>query len=204
MSEYYDILVSACGFLNRVRTVEVDEGESFLACTFAALRGVKGGKGEKSERSELTYFDVKVVGNDAKELLARFQDVINDRSRNVFASVRLSDLTVSSFVYQKGERKGETGYAIKTRLLAIESLAIDGNVVYRRSEDPAVKTKADSAKQVEMGQANGALEPERPEIVRLSKDDPAFEEKRQALVQAGYRWDRSQRYWAWAGEIINA
>ncbi len=197
MSEYYDILVSACGFLNRVRTIEVEEGEPFLACTFAALRGPKG------ERAELTYFDVKVVGKEAKTQLTRFADVINDRSRNVFASVRLSDLTVSAFVYQKGERKGESGYAIKTRLLAIESLAIDGSVVYRRSEDPAARSAADSAKPAETDQANGA-EPERPEIVRLSKDDPAFEEKRQALIQAGYRWDRTHRYWAWAGEAINA
>jgi len=198
MSEYYDILVSACGFLNRVRTVEVEEGEPFLACTFAALRGPKG------ERAEPAYFDVKVVGNEAKAQLMRFQDVINDRTRNVFASVRLSDLTVSAFVYQKGERKGESGYAIKTRLLAIESLAIDGNVVYRRSEDSAARSAADSAKPAERDQANGGPESERPEIVRLSKDDPAFEEKRHALIQAGYRWDRTHRYWAWAGEVINA
>ena len=198
MSEYYDILVSACGFLNRVRTVAVDEGEPFLACTFAALRGARG------ERSELTYFDVRVVGDDAKELLTRFEGVINDRSKNVFASVRLSDLTASSFVYQRGERKGESGVAIKTRLLAIESLAIEGNVVYRRSEDPTIDAAAGSIEQAGADQANGASGSERPEIVRLSKDDPAFDEKRQALIQAGYRWNRTQRYWARAGQVLDA
>ena len=130
--EYYDISVSACGFLNRVRTVEQTDGQTHLACTFAALRGAKG------ERAEPTYFDAKVVGGHTRALLTQYQSVINDRSRQVFAAVRLSDLYVKPFVRQKGERKGESGYALKTRLLAIECLAIDGVVVYRRSEDPTI------------------------------------------------------------------
>ena len=128
--EYYDISVSACGFLNRVRTVEPTEGPSYLVCAFAALRGAKG------ERAEPTYFDAKVVGEHTHALVTQYQSVINDRSRKVFAAVRLSDLYVKPFVREKGERKGEPGFSLKTRLLAIESLAIDGVVVYRRSEDP--------------------------------------------------------------------
>lgn len=131
-NEYYDISVSACGFLSRVQTVATQGTQPYLACTFAALRGGKG------ERAEPTYFDVRVVGSRARLLLTQLRDVINDRARQAFASVRLSDLHVSSFVYERGERKGESGYAIKTRLLAIESLAIDGIVVYRRSEDPTL------------------------------------------------------------------
>jgi hypothetical protein len=129
-ADYYDISVSACGFLNRVRTVEPAEGSSYLVCTLAALRGAKG------ERGELTYFDMKVVTDQARELIRLHQSVINDRSRKVFASVRLSDLVVKSFVRERGERKGETGFALKSRLLVIESLAIDGVVVYRRADDP--------------------------------------------------------------------
>lgn len=129
--QYYDISVRACGFLNRLRTVEPRDRTSFLTCSFAALRGPKG------ERSEPTYFDLKPVGDKVEDLLRQYKSVINDRSRQVFVSVRLSDLYVSTFVRQNGERKGETGYALKSRLLAIESLAIDGIVVYRRADDPA-------------------------------------------------------------------
>jgi hypothetical protein len=128
--EYYDISVRACGFINRLREVKPESGAAYLTCTFAALRGPKG------ERATPTYFDVKVVGEKAKTLLQNVKSVINDRSRQVFASVRLSDLTVASFTRQKGERKGETGYALKSRLLTIDSLAIDGVVTYRRAEDP--------------------------------------------------------------------
>jgi hypothetical protein len=132
--QYYDIFVSACGFLNRVQVIEQREGPPQLVCTFAALRGAKG------ERAEPTYFDAKVVGGHTKALLTQYRSVINDRSRKVFASVRLSDLYVKPFVRQKGERKGESGYALKTRLFSVESLAIDGIVVYRRSEDPTVES----------------------------------------------------------------
>ena len=128
--KYYDISVRACGFVNRLQAIEPDNGSSFLTCSFAALRGAKG------ERETPTYFDLKVVGVKAAQLLANIKSVINDRSRQVFASVKLSDLTVKPFTRQKGEHKGETGYAVKSRLLAIESLSIDGVVVYRRADDP--------------------------------------------------------------------
>ena len=82
---YYDIYVSACGFLNRLRTVEHSDGQSSLVCTFAALRGAKG------ERAQPTYFDAKIVGDRTKALLEQFRNVINDRTRQVFVSVRLSE-----------------------------------------------------------------------------------------------------------------
>jgi len=128
--EYYDISVRACGFINRLREVKPENGSGYLTCTFAALRGAKG------ERATPTYFDVKVVGEKARPLLENIKSVINDRSRQVFASVRLSDLYVKPFTHQKGDKKGETGFALKSRLLTIDSLAIDGVVTYRRTEDP--------------------------------------------------------------------
>lgn len=128
--EYYDISVRACGFLNRAHRVEPANGTPYLTCNFAALRGRKG------ERATPTYFDLTVVGEKTTHLITQFKSVINDRSREVFASVRLSDLYVKPFTRQKGERKGETGYAVKSRLLVLESLLIDGNVAYRRADDP--------------------------------------------------------------------
>lgn len=202
-NEYYDISLSACGFLNRVRTVERQDGQSYLACTLAALRGAKG------ERAEPTYFDVKVVGAHATALLTNHKDVINDPTRKVFASVRLSDLYVKPFIRQSGERKGESGYAIKTRLLSVESLAIDGIVVYRRSEDPSRAARSTrTAQTAHSGSANGsdstAQADPSAEAVRLSKDDPAFEEKRRSLISAGYRWNRDRGEWVRPGDVVKA
>jgi len=195
MSEYYDIIVRACGFMNHVRSVEVEAGEPLLTCTLAALRGVKG------ERATPTYFQVKVVGQEARQVLLRFRDVINDRSRQVFASVKLSDLYVQPFIYQQGERQGESGQALKTRLLVIDSLAIDGQVVYRRAESATngshvpLPTEADAVSEF------GQLLTDTPTTVRLSKDDPQFAAKRDALKRAGYRWNQTQRYWEWLGNV---
>ena len=133
---YYDIYVSACGFLNRLRTVEHSDGQTSLVCTFAALRGAKG------ERAQPTYFDAKIVGDRTKALIEQFRNAINDRTRQVFVSVRLSDIYVKPFVRQKGDRKGESGYSLKTRLLVVESLAVDGVFAYRRKDDPTVELAA--------------------------------------------------------------
>jgi hypothetical protein len=137
--QYYDISVRACGFLNQVRQVEPKDRASYFACSFAALRGPKG------ERAEPTYFDLRAVGDQAANLLRLNKSVINDRSRQVFASVKLSDLYVKSFLRTKGEHKGETGFAVKSRLLVIESLAIDGVVAYRRADDPTMDSRPSRA-----------------------------------------------------------
>jgi hypothetical protein len=115
-------------------------------------------RGAKGERATPTYFDLKVVGDKAVHLLTNIKSVINDRSRQVFASVKLSDLTVKSFTRQKGEHKGETGYAVKSRLLTIESLAIDGVVVYRRADDSTdgARRPRPEAEPPAASQANGA------------------------------------------------
>ena len=129
--QYYDISVRACGFLNRVRRIEPEGRPSYLVASFAALRGPKG------QRTEPTYLDLRIVGDQAEKLITQHSNFINDRNRQVFASVRLSDLYVRTFERTKGERQGETGFAIKSRLLVVESLAIDGASVYRRSDDPS-------------------------------------------------------------------
>jgi len=160
---YYDIYVSACGFLNRLRTLKHDDGQTSLVCTFAALRGAKG------ERANPTYFDAKVVGDHTKTLLDQYSTVINDRTRQVFVSVRLSDLYVKPYVRQKGERKGESGYSLKTRLLVVESLAIDGVVAYRRKDDPTVELAARRAEasRRDPADANASAEaPKRADSVR--------------------------------------
>lgn len=172
--DYYDISVSACGFLNRVRNVEPREGQPYLVCTIAALRGPKG------ERSEPTYFDAKVVGEQARALLVLHQSVINDRSRKVFAAVRLSDLYVKSFVRERGEHQGETGFSLKTRLLGIESIAIDGVVVYRRADDPTEELRQASRRTRKQGSDDGAA----PAMPTAASALPANVRERRASARA--------------------
>jgi hypothetical protein len=190
MSKYYDITISACGFVNRVREVKVEQGENYLVCTFAALRG------EQGQRQALTYFDAKAATDEVSQVLQRFQHVSNDRSRTVFASVTLSDLTVAPFVFRKGPRQGETGFALKSRLIAISTLALEGQVVYRRpnrvppSQDPASPDFQES----ELGR----LIHDPVAVAELSPEDPEFAVKRQQLEAAGYRRDAASGKWVLA------
>ena len=38
-SKFYDLHVTGLGYLNRVRMVKPNKGETFLACSISALRG---------------------------------------------------------------------------------------------------------------------------------------------------------------------
>jgi hypothetical protein len=47
-------------------------------------------------------------------------------AHRVLAGFKLSDLYAETFVYQKGERQGQTGVALKARLLRIDWVKVDG------------------------------------------------------------------------------
>ena len=55
-----------------------------------------------------------------------------------------AEAVFSKRLRERGERQGETGFSLKTRLLGIESLAIDGVVVYRRADDPTAELRRTS------------------------------------------------------------
>ena len=48
---------------------------------------------------------------------------------------RLGDLYADTFVYARGERKGETGVSLKAHLLHIGLIKIDGEEVYRAERE---------------------------------------------------------------------
>ncbi len=56
--------------------------------------------------------------------------------RKVLIGFKRGDLWTDTFVYQKGDRQGETGVSLKGRLLLVKWIKIDGDTVYQR-EAPA-------------------------------------------------------------------
>jgi len=122
-TRYFNLHVSGLGYLNRIREVTPRKGESFLCCDIAALRG------EASE-VEHTWFDCRVSGKEAQTLIHRCTEAC-EQKRRVLVQFRLGDLYADTFVYGKGERKGETGVSLKARLLHIGLIKIDGEEVYR-------------------------------------------------------------------------
>ncbi|MGL4667669.1 MAG: STY4534 family ICE replication protein [Saezia sp.] len=120
---YFNIHTSGIGYLSRIRTVEPKKGDPFLCCTIAALVG-------PSNQVEYRYFDLRVSGEEAKGLIARCQNAV-EAEKKVIIGFRLGDLWVDQFVYEKGNKKGQTGYTLKGRLLKVNWIKIDGKIVYQ-------------------------------------------------------------------------
>ncbi|MFN9525582.1 MAG: DUF3577 domain-containing protein [Pseudomonadaceae bacterium] len=109
---YFDIHTKGIGYVQRVRDVPVKGGQPFLACTVAALVG-------PWQSAALRYFDVRVVGGDAKQLIRSYLGV-NDRKCRPLVQFNLGDLWCDPFTWPDGEHKGEAAASLKARLLKAE------------------------------------------------------------------------------------
>lgn len=112
---YFDLHTSGIGYIQRVREVPVRGGrraQPFLACTVAALVG-------PARDPSYRYFDVKVSGAEAKNLVQRYIGV-DDPKQRPLVRFRLGDLWGDAYIRDKGEQKGQAAASLKARLLKTE------------------------------------------------------------------------------------
>ncbi|WP_111748479.1 STY4534 family ICE replication protein [Salinisphaera orenii] len=126
-SDYFDLHTEGIGYLNRVRKVDPKRGQAFWACDIAAIHGA-------ADDVATTRFDCRVSGAAAIELVQHHQTDV-DADRKVLIGFRLGDLWVDTFTYKQGDRAGETGVALKARLLYIRFIKVDGQRVYTADRD---------------------------------------------------------------------
>lgn len=115
--KYFDIHTHGRGYIQRARKVPVKsgrKGQSFLACTVAALVG-------PANSPTLRYFDVKVSGGEAKKLVEQYIGV-DDLKQRPLVEFRLGDLWVDPFIRPRGEQQGQAAASLKARLLKAELL----------------------------------------------------------------------------------
>ena len=125
---YFDLHVRGIGYLNRARIVTPKKGKPFFAVTIAAFRGDEG---------EKTYFDCKIVGNEAKALFEAHQLDQLKLGRNgedkAIIGFNLGDLYAEEFTYSSEHtdpaKAGKKGFGLKARLLKINYLKINEVVV---------------------------------------------------------------------------
>ena len=127
-TKYFDLHTRGIGYVSRIREVTPKKGASFVACTIAALTG-------SADSVDYRYIDTTVVGEAAIYLIKRCQDAVGS-NRKVLVSFNIGDLWVDPFIYSQGEKKGTTGFSLKGRLLAIDWIKVDGEVVYTKSSQP--------------------------------------------------------------------
>jgi len=118
---YFNLHVEGVGYLNRVRTIKPKKGQPFLACTVSALRG-------SDAEVSYTKFDCRVSGADAQEVVKRLEADVN-AEKSVLVGFRIADIYPELFTFEKGDRKGETGVAIKGRLLRIKFAKVNGQAI---------------------------------------------------------------------------
>jgi predicted Zn-dependent protease len=127
-SAYFDLHISGLGYLNRIREVLVKRGEPFWACDIAALHGAK-------EDVQTTRFDCRVSGSEAEKLIKRCEQAEKEHKK-ILIGFKLGDLYAETFVYEKGDKKGQTGVSLKARLLFISWIKVDGDMVYKAPARP--------------------------------------------------------------------
>lgn len=121
-SRYFDLHITGIGYLNRARELKLRKG-SFLAVDVSALRG-------EADKVEYTKFDCRVSGTEAQSVIRQFMPDI-EAKKKVLVGFKLGDLYPRTFVYDQGERKGQTGLSLKAHLLRISWVKVDGQMVYQ-------------------------------------------------------------------------
>lgn len=125
-SKYFDLHITGVGYLNRPREVPLKRG-TFLAVEIAALRG-------KADEVEYTRFDCRVSGTEAQDLIRKYKADV-EAEKKVLIGFKIGDLYPTTFVYDKGQRQGQTGVSLKAHLLRITFIKVDGKLVYQAPRD---------------------------------------------------------------------
>ena len=137
VQEYFDLHVRGCGYLSRVRWVNVKskgrKADPFLACAINAMHG-------PVDQPNYSYMDLRVSGEEAISVISSLKDAV-DANRKVFVAFRAGDIYSHPYERAVRDQRGrETGTVepaavIKGRLLLITYAKVDGEVVYLLEDD---------------------------------------------------------------------
>ena len=190
---YYDLTTTGVGYINRFRKVSPDQGSPYYSVTIAAMRGKPNDQGHVQK----TYIDCNVVGA-AVEMCEQLESFFaGDAEPKVLVGFVFGDLEQRAFQYQRGERKGQTGFALKGRLFDIKWYKVNGDeTVYSPAE---IERKKQAEGQADHQPANqfaaddqpdqtDAFQDQLPREVKLVKDDPYYDDREKQLIGQGYQY----------------
>ncbi|EEH4118732.1 DUF3577 domain-containing protein [Salmonella enterica subsp. enterica serovar Newport] len=135
---YFNLNISGLGYISNVRQV-VNGNSKFTCCTLNALTG-------PTDNADYTRFDVTVAGKDATSLINRCQKAC-DEDKKVMISFVLSGIKPDIFTLSKGEHAGENRVSLKTRLIRIDWIKIDKEIVYKAEKPTSTPPVQDQTPQ---------------------------------------------------------
>ncbi|UOO85675.1 DUF3577 domain-containing protein [Neisseria arctica] len=153
---YYNLIIEGVGFLNRPREISSKRGNSYYGLTINAARGY-------SEDNEKTRIDCRIVGEEAKAIMANLLDahpelLDNDWKKHptVHVGFRVGDVFPSKFT----NRKGEEVLFLDGRLLAFKWIKVNGEFFYKHEQE---QESMDAAPVQDAAPAKPAHEPKKAE-----------------------------------------
>ncbi|WP_130537730.1 DUF3577 domain-containing protein [Thiomicrorhabdus indica] len=156
-SNFFNLHMNGLAYVNRMRDVTPKKGKPFTSVTLAFLRG-------SSDSVEYTYVDCIIRGSDALDLLKQWKESINNEKQKVLVTAKVGDVYPETYV-----SNGTTKAAIKGRLLSIDMMKVDGDLVFEAEK----LSKTDYYKK------------NNPTVI-LEPQDPQLEERQTWLANVGY------------------
>ena len=170
--EQHELITRGIGYLSRPKDVSPPDGDPFLACKVAALTGPVG-----ASKPEYRYFDTIVATIEAEHLVRRCVQAI-EGDRKVLIAFKLNDMKVDPYTCTKGADAGKPAANLKSNLIHIGLIKIDGKKVYPLTPDAGETQQPDDASASEAEATDGtAAEPiEREPAGDVEEHEPAMAE----------------------------
>ncbi|WP_137821600.1 DUF3577 domain-containing protein [Pseudomonas sp. D(2018)] len=152
--EYHELLTRGIGYLNSPRMIP-NGGDPFLSCSIAALAG-------PVDDPEYRYIETTVADDSAQHLVQRCIQAVETKKK-VLLAFTLNDMKAEAYVRSKGEHAGEVGGSLKSKLMRIGLIKVDGVQVYPlESAAPAHEDAPSSDETVHAEDDNGGPQPTAP------------------------------------------
>lgn len=162
--EYHELLTRGIGYLNNPRVVP-NGGDPFLSCSIAALAG-------PVNDPEYRYIDTSVANGNAQHLVQRCIQAV-EAQKKVLIAFTLNDMKAEAYIRTKGDRAGEVGGSLKSKLAQVGLIKIDGEQVYPlKSEASASEGAAAPEETIPAEDDNGSPQPSAPEQAPV--EEPAL------------------------------
>ncbi|MBW5288114.1 DUF3577 domain-containing protein [Burkholderia gladioli] len=157
-TEFFNFHATGIAYLNRAREMTPRGGRPYLAASLSVLVGPK-------DNVQYSHVEVIVSGTEAIKVVEDLMQDSNDKGTKVLISFRVGDLFSTAFEYKSGDRKGEIGHNIRSRLIKVFWAKVNGELVY---EAPKVD---DDAQASEAEPREPEPESRQPERTTRQQDD---------------------------------
>ena len=119
--EYHELQTRGIGYLNNPRMIS-NGGNPFLSCSISALTG-------PVDDPDYRYFETTVADDSVQHLVQRCIQAV-EAKKKVLLAFTLNDMRAEAYVRSKGVHAGEVGGSLKSELIRIGLIKVDGVQVY--------------------------------------------------------------------------